>query len=59
MTTPCGTQRRAVTLYNILPIHDLLAEHPSLRFPKVRATATALRAVGGLHPPPFSLWRAD
>jgi hypothetical protein len=25
----------------------------------VRAAAAALRAVGGLYPPPFSLWRAE
>ncbi|XP_066312287.1 callose synthase 12-like [Miscanthus floridulus] len=67
MTTPRGTQRRAAAPpaaaggepYNILPIHDLLAEHPSLRFPEVRAAAAALRTVGGLRPPPFSQWRAD
>jgi callose synthase len=35
------------------------AKHPSLRFPEVRAAAAALRAVGGLRPPPFSPWRAD
>ncbi|KAL5220775.1 hypothetical protein ABZP36_025488 [Zizania latifolia] len=70
MTTPRGSQRRGGAAsspaaavsgepYNILPIHDLLAEHPSLRFPEVRAAAAALRAVGGLRPPPYSVWRAD
>ncbi|KAF8695981.1 hypothetical protein HU200_036860 [Digitaria exilis] len=69
MTTPRATQRRAATAppaaagggepYNILPIHDLLADHPSLRFPEVRAAAAALRAVGGLRPPPYAQWRAD
>ncbi|KAL8131338.1 callose synthase 12 [Apium graveolens] len=42
--------------YNIIPIHDLLADHPSLRFPEVRAAAAALRAVGDLRKPPFSPW---
>ncbi|KAG2599711.1 callose synthase 12-like [Panicum virgatum] len=67
MTTPRAAQRRAAAPpaaaggepYNILPIHDLLADHPSLRFPEVRAAAAALRAVGGLRPPPFAQWRAD
>ncbi|KAM0864548.1 hypothetical protein ACQ4PT_043856 [Festuca glaucescens] len=71
MTTPRATAPRrmgsaaaaaapaAGEPYNILPIHDLLAEHPSLRFPEVRAAAAALRAVGGLRPPPYSQWRAD
>ncbi|KAF9610931.1 hypothetical protein IFM89_025741 [Coptis chinensis] len=32
--------------YNIIPIHNLLADHPSLRYPEVRAVTTALRNVG-------------
>ncbi|KAB1209935.1 Callose synthase 12 [Morella rubra] len=42
--------------YNIIPIHDLLADHPSLRFPEVRAVTTALRAVGELRKPPYCQW---
>ncbi|KAL7216000.1 hypothetical protein ACSBR1_028030 [Camellia fascicularis] len=42
--------------YNIIPIHNLLADHPSLRFPEVRAAAAALRAVGALRKPPFTPW---
>ncbi|XP_041008978.1 callose synthase 12-like [Juglans microcarpa x Juglans regia] len=42
--------------YNIIPIHNLLADHPSLRFPEVRAVTTALRAVGDLRKPPYSRW---
>lgn len=42
--------------YNIIPIHDLLADHPSLRHPEVRAAAAALRAVGDLRKPPFMPW---
>ncbi|GMY10099.1 callose synthase 12 [Fagus crenata] len=42
--------------YNIIPIHNLLAEHPSLRFPEVRAVTTALQAVGDLRKPPHSRW---
>ncbi|KAL0406379.1 UNVERIFIED_CONTAM: Callose synthase 12 [Sesamum latifolium] len=44
-------------VYNIIPIHNLLADHPSLRFPEVRAAAAALRAVGDLRRPPFSTWK--
>ncbi|KAL8140433.1 hypothetical protein V2J09_006454 [Rumex salicifolius] len=42
--------------YNIIPVHNLLAEHPSLRYPEVRAAAAALRAVGDLRKPPFVQW---
>ncbi|XAR68019.1 1,3-beta-glucan synthase [Bertholletia excelsa] len=42
--------------YNIIPIHNLLADHPSLRYPEVRAAAAALRAVGDLRKPPFTPW---
>lgn len=43
-------------IYNIIPIHDLLAEHPSLRYPEVRAAAAALRDVTDLRKPPFVAW---
>ncbi|KAA0062056.1 hypothetical protein IC582_026113 [Cucumis melo] len=42
--------------YNIIPIHNLLADHPSLRFPEVRAATAALRAVGDLRKPPYVQW---
>ncbi|KAI4333962.1 hypothetical protein L6164_018708 [Bauhinia variegata] len=42
--------------FNIIPVHNLLADHPSLRFPEVRAAAAALRAVGDLRKPPFNQW---
>ncbi|XP_017702112.1 callose synthase 12-like [Phoenix dactylifera] len=42
--------------YNIIPIHNLLADHPSLRFPEVRAAMAALRTVGELRKPPFVRW---
>ncbi|KAJ0428307.1 putative 1,3-beta-glucan synthase [Helianthus annuus] len=45
------------TTYNIIPIHNLLADHPSLRFPEVRAATAALRAVGDLRRPPFIPWQ--
>ncbi|XP_023743612.2 callose synthase 12 [Lactuca sativa] len=47
----------AETAYNIIPIHNLLADHPSLRFPEVRAATAALRAVGDLRKPPFVPWQ--
>lgn len=43
--------------YNIIPVHNLLADHPSLRFPEVRAAAAALRSVGDLRRPPFAPWK--
>ncbi|GLT86898.1 hypothetical protein SLE2022_050080 [Rubroshorea leprosula] len=42
--------------FNIIPVHNLLADHPSLRFPEVRAAAAALRAVGDLRRPPYAQW---
>ncbi|XP_058221349.1 callose synthase 12 [Rhododendron vialii] len=47
------------TPYNIIPIHNLLADHPSLRYPEVRAAASALRSVGELRKPPFTPWPRD
>ncbi|KAK8259747.1 hypothetical protein V6Z11_D13G076400 [Gossypium hirsutum] len=38
--------------YNIIPLHNLLFNHPSLRFPEVRAAIAALRTVGNLRMPP-------
>ncbi|KAL9662235.1 hypothetical protein QQ045_027067 [Rhodiola kirilowii] len=46
-------------VYNIIPIHNLLADHPSLRFPEVRAAAAALKTVGDLRRPPFVQWDQD
>ncbi|KAM3700307.1 hypothetical protein ACJW30_05G088500 [Castanea mollissima] len=43
-------------VYNIIPIHNLLTDHPSLRYPEVRAAASALRATGDLRKPPFTPW---
>nr|QKN22531.1 callose synthase 12 [Urtica dioica subsp. dioica] len=45
--------------YNIIPVHNLLADHPSLRYPEVRAAAAALRSVGDLRRPPFARWEAS
>ncbi|KAJ6884901.1 hypothetical protein NC652_031793 [Populus alba x Populus x berolinensis] len=42
--------------YNIIPIQNLLADHPSLRYPEVRAAAAALRTVGNLRKPPYAQW---
>ncbi|XP_048141589.1 callose synthase 11-like isoform X2 [Rhodamnia argentea] len=43
-------------VYNIIPIHSLLTDHPSLRYPEVRAAAAALRFVDDLRRPPFPDW---
>lgn len=45
--------------YNIIPIHNLIADHPSLRYPEIRAAAASLRAVGGINKPPFFQWTDD
>ncbi|XP_004487377.1 callose synthase 12 [Cicer arietinum] len=39
--------------YNIIPLHnDLNSDHPSLRFPEIRASFSALRTVNDLRLPP-------
>nr|XP_043640134.1 callose synthase 12 [Erigeron canadensis]XP_043640135.1 callose synthase 12 [Erigeron canadensis] len=43
--------------YNIIPIHNLLTDHPSLRFPEVRAATAALKSIGNLRRPPFIPWQ--
>ncbi|CAH8273287.1 unnamed protein product [Arabidopsis lyrata] len=45
--------------YNIIPVNNLLADHPSLRFPEVRAAAAALKTVGDLRRPPYVQWRSQ
>ncbi|KAF3451476.1 hypothetical protein FNV43_RR07571 [Rhamnella rubrinervis] len=45
--------------YNIIPIHDLRADHPSQRCPEVRAASAALRTVGDLRKPPFMPWNPN
>lgn len=47
------------SVYNIIPVHDLLTDHPSLRYPEVRAAAAALRTVGDLPKPPFMPWSSN
>ncbi|CAK9181810.1 unnamed protein product [Ilex paraguariensis] len=42
--------------FNIIPIHNLLIDHPSLRYPEIRAAAAALLTVGDLRKPQFSQW---
>ena len=51
--------------YNIIPIHDVVmhGDHPSLRFPEVRAAVEALAHAADLPPPPLArawdAFRAD
>ncbi|KAE9594991.1 hypothetical protein Lal_00041226 [Lupinus albus] len=47
------------SVYNIIPVHDLLTDHPSLRYPEVRAAAAALRTAGDLPKHPFVPWDPD
>ncbi|KAM7277486.1 hypothetical protein ACFE04_019352 [Oxalis oulophora] len=49
-------QQTETDTYNIIPVHNLLADHPSLRYPEVRAAAAALRSVGNLRKPPYVQW---
>ncbi|MBA0880447.1 hypothetical protein Goshw_024409 [Gossypium schwendimanii] len=42
--------------YNIILVHNLLADHPSLCFPEVQAVASTLRAVRDLRLPPHGQW---
>lgn len=46
-------------VYNIIPVHDLLSDHPSLGFLEVRAAAAALRAAGDLRKPSFMAWYSN
>ncbi|MCO5565072.1 hypothetical protein L7F22_018743 [Adiantum nelumboides] len=39
-------------VYNILPLHDMLADNDALRFPEVRAAMQALQSTGELRMPP-------
>ncbi|KAK3433100.1 hypothetical protein EUGRSUZ_D00622 [Eucalyptus grandis] len=43
-------------VYNIIPIHTNVIDHPSLRIPEVRAASVALLIVDDLRRPPFSDW---
>lgn len=45
--------------FNIIPIHDLLSNHPSLRFPEVRAAMAALCTAEDLRKPPHVRWDAS
>ncbi|CAO2833194.1 unnamed protein product [Amaranthus hypochondriacus] len=45
--------------FNIIPIHDLLADHPSLRYPEVRAAQAALKTTGDLRKPPYIQWNSN
>ncbi|KAK7342239.1 hypothetical protein VNO80_25184 [Phaseolus coccineus] len=54
-----GATGRDEEPFNIIPVHNLLADHPSLRFPEVRAAVAALRSVGDLRRPPFGQWRSN
>ncbi|KAH9607937.1 hypothetical protein KSS87_011766 [Heliosperma pusillum] len=49
-------QRTASQPYNIIPIHDLLVDHPSSHYPEVRAAQAALRTTGDLRKPPYIQW---
>lgn len=50
------SQPVSAEVYNIIPIHDVLTDHPSLSCPEVRAAAEALRTAEDLRKPSFVTW---
>ncbi|KAL2331704.1 hypothetical protein Fmac_019285 [Flemingia macrophylla] len=50
-------QNDVVEPFNIIPLQSPTSEHPSLRFPEVRAVTAALSSVGDIPLP--AQWRAD
>ncbi|KAL2483243.1 Callose synthase 12 [Forsythia ovata] len=46
-------------VYNIIPLHNLSADHPCYRFPEVRLAISALHEVDNLRLPPFLPWKPD
>ncbi|XP_075522833.1 callose synthase 11-like [Primulina tabacum] len=57
--THAPPQRLSDHHFNIIPIHDLLTDHPSRQYPEVRASADALRTTGDLRKPPFVPWNEN
>ncbi|CAJ2660489.1 unnamed protein product [Trifolium pratense] len=50
---PTNHRHNELQPYNIIPLNnDLNSDHPSLRFPEVRAAISAIRTVGDLRRPP-------
>ncbi|CAL9780103.1 unnamed protein product [Musa acuminata subsp. burmannicoides] len=58
MVGPPGAGGPGEDVYNIIPIHNLLADHPCLRFPEVRAAMDALRDMVGIPTPLFVPWHS-
>ncbi|KAJ7533488.1 hypothetical protein O6H91_13G051600 [Diphasiastrum complanatum] len=58
MGTSRGRAQSSGEVYNILPVHDMLADHRAVQFPEVRAAVAALQSVGELRRPPNLRWRA-
>ncbi|GAB2298678.1 Callose synthase 11 [Dionaea muscipula] len=48
-----------IPTFNIIPIHDVTIDHPSHRYPEIRAVASALRSCGDLRKPRFHIWKDD
>ncbi|GLJ16179.1 hypothetical protein SUGI_0270170 [Cryptomeria japonica] len=46
-------------VYNILPVNNVLADHPALQLPEVRAAITALKCLRELHRPPYARWNEN
>ncbi|KAB2092518.1 hypothetical protein ES319_A02G036600v1 [Gossypium barbadense] len=45
--------------YNLIPVHNLDANHPCVRYPEVRAVLLSLRALGNLREPPYHTWHSS
>ncbi|KAL1181308.1 hypothetical protein V6Z11_A02G040600 [Gossypium hirsutum] len=56
MSRPCNRLSLEGEGYNIIPVHNLDANHPCVRYPEVRAVLLSLRALGNLSEPPYHTW---
>ncbi|KAG4157066.1 hypothetical protein ERO13_D02G038766v2 [Gossypium hirsutum] len=56
MSRPCNRLSLEGEGYNIIPVHNLDASHPCVRYPEVRAVLLSLRSLGNLREPPYHTW---
>ncbi|TYI38586.1 hypothetical protein ES332_A02G038900v1 [Gossypium tomentosum] len=56
MSRPCNRLSLEGEGYNIIPVHNLDANHPCVRYPEVRAVLLSSRALGNLSEPPYHTW---
>ncbi|PPD72666.1 hypothetical protein GOBAR_DD30439 [Gossypium barbadense] len=56
MSRPCNRLSLEGEGYNIIPVHNLDANHPCVRYHEVRAVLLSLHALGNLREPPYHTW---